>query len=141
MRRLKSKKGITIISLIVTIVVMLILTATIISDTYTGSDYKKYKNMCSDIDLLEDKILMYYKQYGNLPLASETSKTIPKDEAFNPEHTYCEIDINKLKNITLNYGKKEDDNDINNIFVIDTDNFEVYYLKGIEYEGTIYYTN
>ena len=138
MRNLKSKKGITIISLIVTIVVMLILTATIITDTYTGSDYKKYKNMCADIDLLEDKILMYYKQYGNLPLVSETAKTIPEDEAFNPEHRYCEIDVNKLKNITLNYGKKEDEGDV---FVIDTQNFEVYYLNGMEYEGVTYYTN
>lgn len=142
MKILKSKKGITMISLIITIVVMLILTATIVTDTYTGSDYKKYKNMCSDIDLLENKILMYYNQYGELPLTSYTARNVPNDRAFNTEHTYCKIDVNKLKNITLNYGQKRDDEeDDDDIFVIDTQNFEVYYLKGIEYEGTIYYTN
>ena len=45
MKKIKLDKGITIISLIVTIVLILILTTVIVTDTDTGNDYKKYNSL------------------------------------------------------------------------------------------------
>ena len=142
------KKGITLISLVVTIVILLILTGTVITNTYTGSDYKKYKLMCADVKMLEDRIIIYYNKYGELPLVTVdgqlSTSTMPQDltNSLNTTHQFWKIDTSKLNGITLNYGDEED------IFIIDTTTHEVYYLfydgsqyTGIEYNGTIYYTD
>lgn len=126
-----SQKGITIITLIVTIVVMLILSTIIITDTYTGTDYKRYKLMCADVELLEDKVLIYYNKYGEIPKGVDTNAP----EGLENGHDFYELDISKLENLTLNYGQEEDK------FIIDSQTLEIYYQNGIEFNGTIYYTN
>lgn len=134
---LKSNKGITLTSLIVTIIIILILTTIIVKDTNTGKDYKMYKLMCADVEMLEDKILIYYNKYGDIPtvdLSQEDEEKIEENLDKNPEDMK-RVDTSKLSGITLNYGDTED------VFVIDTATFEVYYLNGIEYEAEIYYTD
>ena len=71
---MKNNKGITISSLIITIVIILILTSVVVTSTNTGSDYKKYKLMRSDVELLEDKILIFYNKYGELPLIDQNGQ-------------------------------------------------------------------
>lgn len=131
MKKLKSKKGITIITLVVTIVLMLILTVVTITSTNVGTDFRRYSLMCSDIEMLENKILYFYREYGELPTGNEVS-SLPSE--INNEHTFYEINMDKLSGITLNFGETED------IYIVDSETFEVYYLKGIEYKGKIYYT-
>lgn len=138
----KRNKGITLVSLVVTIVVILILTTIIVKNTYTGSDYKKYKLMCADVKMLEDKILIYYNKFAKIPTIAENGQVqtsnMPEGLASildTANHEYWKIDVSKLSGITLNYGDAED------VFIIDTTTFEVYYLNGIEYDGKIYYTD
>ena len=137
MKKLKSNKGITIISLIITIVLMIILTTVIVIDVDTGSDYKRYKLMCADVDLLEDKVLIYYNQFGEIPKKEEDiTEELPKEISETNEKTkFSYLDVNKLNNLTLNYGEEED------VFIIDNLTFEVYYLNGIEYKDEIFYTD
>ena len=132
MKKIKSNKGITIITLVITIIVILILTTVTITSTYIGIEYKRYKSMCSYVELLEDKILYFYREYGELPIENEVTN-VPTE--IENGHTFYEVNINKLKNITLNYGDAED------IYIVDSETFEVYYLNGIEYEDVIYYTD
>lgn len=133
MKKIKviSQKGITMVSLIVTIVVLLILSTIIITDTYTGADYKRYKLMCADIELLEDKVLIYYDKYGEIPKRELTSAP----EGIENGHEFYKLDTTKLNNLTLNYSADDD------IFIIDATTFEVYYQNGIEYNGATYYTD
>ena len=132
MKSLKSKKGITIITLVVTIVVMLILTSVTITSTNIGTDFRRYSLMCSDIELLEDKILYFYREYGELPIGNQVA-SVPS--AINNGHTFYEINMNKLSGITLNFG------DTGDVYIVDSETFEVYYKNGIEYKGEIYYTD
>ena len=132
MKNLKSNKGISLVALISTIIVILILTTVTVTSVYTGSDYKRYKLMCADIELLEDKILYFYRQYGELPIGNEITD-LP-DEIDN-SHIFYEVNTNKLSNITLNFGDAED------VYIVDSETFEVYYLSGIEYQDVIYYTD
>lgn len=126
------QKGITMIALIVTVVVMLILTTIIVTDTDTGAEYKKYKLMCADVQLLEDKILIYYNEYGELPV---TGEAVDVSAIIESNHEFKVIDTAKLNNLTLSYGTDKD------VYIVDTTTFEVYYKNGIKYDGTIYYTN
>ncbi len=132
MKKIKSNKGITISVLIITIIVILILTTVTITSTYTGNDFKKYKFMCADVELLEDKILYFYREYGELPIGNEVTK-VPAKIANG--HKFYKINTNKLKNISLNYGNEKD------IYIVDSETFEVYYLNGIKYKDVIYYTD
>ncbi len=132
MKKLKSKKGITIVSLVVTIIVILILTTVTVTSSFTGNDLRRYELMCADIELLEDEVLFFFRKYGELPLGNKVSN-VP--ETIDNGHTFYELNTNKLNNITLNYG------DENDIFIIDSETFEVYYKNGIKYDGNFYYTD
>ena len=97
--RINSNKGITIISLVMTIVLLLILTgASIYSINVSNNGSYYYNKMVADINLLNDKVLVYYNKYNEIP---KTSRTIVINGT-----TYWEIDLSKLDNITLNYGKQ-----------------------------------
>ena len=90
--------------------------------------------MYADIKILEDKVLEYYNDYGTLPIKGEPKAPLLSMENGNK---YYEIDLNKLENITLNYGHGNDEKDI---YVVNGDTLDVYYYKGVAYEGKKYYT-
>ena len=93
---IKSQKGITIVTLIIMIIFILILTGTIVYNSNSSNKAVTYNNMIADIKLLEDKILIYFNKYGEIP---KTSRTIEIDNII-----YHEIDLSKLDNVTLMYG-------------------------------------
>ncbi len=131
--KFKSKKGITIVSLVMTIVIMLILTGTTIYNLNLNNGVDRYNKMVADIELLEDQILIYYNKYEEIP---KTDRAISIDEI-----EYYEIDLNKLDNITLNYGKEYNKNEltrISDVYVVNS-NLNVYYLAGVEKTGETYH--
>ena len=135
MINIKENKGITLVSLVVTIVIILILCITVIYNYSMSNDVSVYNKMVADIKLLEDKIVIYYNKYADTP---KTNRSI---EISGTE--YYEIDLSKLENITLNYGqdyKKDDDlNDSSDVYLINPTNLDIYYLSGIEINGETYH--
>lgn len=132
MKKIKTNKGITLIVLVLTIILIGILTAVTITSTDTGTDFRKYSLICSDVKMLEEKILYFYNQYEKLPIGNEITN-LP--EKIKNGHAFYEINMNLLDNITLNLGSDED------VYIVDSVTFEVYHLNGIEYDGEIYYTD
>ena len=126
----KTKKGITLVALIITIILLLILSTTAITSMNNSNDVGPYNKMVADITLLEDKILIYYNKNGEIPVISNTEEQIKGT-------SYFKIDLNKLENITLNFGTEAENDD----YYLVNNNLEVYYKKGIEKTGKIYYTN
>ena len=126
-KKINSKNGITLISLIMAIIILLILSTVTVNSINASENVAPYNNMVADITLLENEVLIYYNKYGELPQLEE--------EKING---YYEIDLTKLDNITLNFGNR-DNGDEDDIYLINK-NLEVYYLKGIEKGGTIYHT-
>lgn len=130
-------KGITLISLVLTIIILLILSTTVVFSVKSMNKVRPYNNMIADINLLEDKILIYYNKYREIP-KTERKISIDKKE-------YYEISITKLENITLHYGGEQGQDvqlqkGMSDVYVVD-DSLQVYYLKGAELTGTIYYEN
>lgn len=134
MINIKSNKGITIISLIIAVIILLILSGTIIYNFNLSNGVGRYNNMVADIKLLKDEALIYYNNYGEIP---KTERTIQIDET-----EYYEIDLKKLDNITLKYGSEYgQDGDLTNasdVYVIN-DKLEIYYLKGTKKDGITYH--
>ena len=133
--KLNSEKGITIISLIIIIIILLILSGVIIKNVDNSSKVAGYNNMIADISLLEDKLLVYFNKYGEIPKTTRSININAKD--------YYEIDLLKLDNITLNYGQKYGKTDElvidkSDVYVVN-DALEVYYVQGINLYGERYY--
>ncbi|MDO5555363.1 MAG: hypothetical protein Q4G09_01530 [Clostridia bacterium] len=136
--KIKQKKGITLISVIVSIILLLILSTIVIYSSRSSNNVSPYNNMKADINLLEDKILIYYNKYNEIPT---TRRTIQINNAI----TYSEIDLSKLENITLRYGQEYGGVDTllidtSDVYVVNG-NLEVYYLKGAELDNVKYYEN
>ncbi len=139
---LKSQKGITLVILIITIVILAILASVTIVHFDSGTDIRNYNYMCADIELLENKILIYYNKNKTLPtkgnVISNASGMLQGQASSRDNNNYYEIDIQKLSNVTLNYGGGDIAD--KNIYIINEQSHEVYYLKGVVYEGNTYYT-
>lgn len=131
---IRTQKGITIVSLIITVIILLILSATVAYNLNYSNKGAGYNNMIADIKLLEDKILIYFNKYGEIP---KTSRAINIDNI-----EYYEIDLSKLDNVTLIYGK--DYNKSGNlentldVYLVNS-SLEVYYLRGTELSGKIHH--
>ena len=117
------------VALVTTIIIMLILLGVSINGINISNNAVPYNNMVADITLLEEKLLLYYNRYKEIP-KTEMAKQIDGVQ-------YYEIDLSKLENLTLNYGIKYD-GDEEDIYLVN-DNLKVYYLKGIQKSGTIYH--
>lgn len=139
---LKSQKGITLVILILTLAILSILATVSIIEFDSGVDIRNYNYMCADIELLEDKILVYYNNNGTLPIKGEAIvniKSMLEGQASSRDNdNYYQIDVSKINNITLNFGGGDLSN--KNIYIINEQSHEVYYLKGVVFEGTTYYT-
>ena len=139
---LKNQKGITLVVLIITVVVLSILLGVTITNGDIGTDVRNYNYMRADIELLESKIMVYYNENGSLPTTGTqitNAGTILGTQASSRDNAnYYQIDISKLYNITLNYGGGTVENQ--DIYVVNEQSHEVYYLKGATFEGTLYHT-
>lgn len=134
MINIKSNKGISIIILVITVIILMILSATAIYHINSSNGVGEYNNMVADIELLKDKILIYYNNYDNIP---RTNRTINIGGTI-----YYEIDLQKLDYITLNYGTEygEEGNLTTNsdVYVVNS-SLNIYYLKGIEMSGEMHH--
>lgn len=135
MINIKENKGITLVTLVTTIIILLILTGTAVYNFSLSNETSYYNKMVSDIKLLSDKILIYYNKYAEIP---KTNREITINGV-----QYSEIELDKLDNLTLNYGNEYGETgaltNSSDAYVVD-DNINIYYLKGIEKDGETYHT-
>lgn len=136
----KNQNGITIVILLVTIAVIAILVGVTVTHLDTGTDIRNYNYMVADVQLLRDKILIYYNNTGTIPItgnAFNAGETLGTQASNRDNNDYYLIDLNQLNNITLNYGGGTLEN--GDVYIINERSHEVYYLKGVVYEGETYY--
>ncbi len=63
----RNNKGVTIISLGVTVIIILVITGAIIFNTKNQLMMREVQNITTDIELLDSKVDEYYLKYGELP--------------------------------------------------------------------------
>lgn len=146
MKRLKTNSGITLITLIITVLILLIISATGIYASVERLKINNVKKMFIDIEVLEDKTSEYYLTNAKLPIIKngaseyEYPYTIPEIGAENLRI----IDLSSLEGLTLSYGegfKELDLSNLNNdLYVINKETFQIFYAQGLEANDKTYYT-
>lgn len=141
-RRYKNNKGITLISLIITVAVMLIIVGTTVYTSLDRFEINRLKKMYNDIELLSDKVENYYLKYNGLPIKEQyTYTTLNFDKNVNDNGNYYIIDLEAMEGISLNYGKEgyNRTNESDDVYIINEKSHTIYYVKGIEVDGTTYH--
>lgn len=102
-----------------------------------GIELSVLNNVYKDIDIIEQRVAIYYLNNGNLPTKD---KNINFNNSINPNDSdnFYEIDLEKLENLSINYGKKEYGEE--DIYIINDQSHTIYYLKGVKYEKDRIYT-
>ena len=154
---LKGNKGINLISLTIAVAVIMILTGIIIVNTTSNLKSNKLRNMQADIENLRDKVSNYYSRYGEIPADRSIEYTNIShinsiSEAVDTGAFYV-IDLSAMENITLNYGKdyekirngeattEEEINKLTDLYIINADSHNIFYVEGIELDGETFYTD
>lgn len=143
-----NQKGITLVTLIIAIVIMMIITSTLIYNISTGSDIRALNNMYNDITKLKDKIDLYYATHHTLPIIQANYENINNIKEINPNDNdkYHVIDLEALESLNLTYGKDygeyktSNSNGLIDLYIINETSHSVYYVKGIKFDDKIYYT-
>ena len=158
---LRNKRGVTMISLVVTIIVMIVVTTAIVYRTKNQVNLQKYDALQSDIMAINNAIQEYYLKNNDVPViceyaTKENLELIMKSEGVenvffdsNDEGKYYVIDLGKLDNLTLNFGQdyKEIKKNIANVtqykdvYVINLVSHKVYYPKCVKANDVMYYTD
>ena len=141
--KIKSEKGFTLATLVITVILLIIITVIMARQSYTSMAISKLSKLQNDIEQLNDRIAAYYVKNDKLPV--DTSNPINKPELYGvlndmsskDGNTYYKLELNMLDNLSLNYGKNSADGDY---YLINEESHVVYYYAGIEYDGEEYHT-
>ena len=137
MKKIKSKKGVTLITVGIAIIIMLILLTTLVYRSTKNTQLQKLDNLYNDIQLLNEKVALYYYKHGALPVAGTYTGDLPPTETLNPNDNgvYYIIDITALENVTLSNNPNIEDN----IYIINERSQTIYFPKGVTIDGEAYY--
>ena len=104
-----------------------------------GIKISELNNMYKDIKNLEDKIALYYLDNGSIPIKDE-SIIYFSDNSINPNDNeiYYEIDISKLENLDISYGKGVFG--AKDKYIINEESHTIYYYLGIEYKDKMIFS-
>ena len=143
---IKNEKGVTLTTLVLTVILILIISGMMGYYSTSGLNIKKINNMYSDIEQIQAEVDSYYIKNNDLPTLN-FSISFGYSSNPNDSSEYYVIDLSKLGNLRLNYGKEFENvklsnnlGDYTDVYIINKQSQTIYYLKGIEFEDNTYYT-
>ncbi|MDO4283124.1 MAG: hypothetical protein Q4D02_05735 [Clostridia bacterium] len=157
MRGLNQKRGVTLTVLAITIVIMVILASTVIINIGDSVTDTKKTTYATDLKTIEDAVSMYYIQNNKMPSDEEAlSEQEILNLSGNENMTLLreELSLNGDDHENLNLGSfyKVDLSKIgiegaskglgtgNDIYVVSYSSLKVYYLAGLNADGTKYFS-
>ena len=143
--KLKQEKGITMVALVITVIILMILTNVLIYNAQDNVYIKTLTNLYNDIDMLRDKVSAYYSEYGKIPAEIKYTnigelKNANILGASDKEDEFYVIALEAMQGISLNYGKdyekvktdKENANNYTDLYIINENSHNIFYIDGIE---------
>lgn len=153
---MESKKGISLIVLVITLIVLTILASVVIFTSSDTTNMSKKAAFALDLEQLEEAADEYYLTNNNLPVVSEveytkaelvglvdaSKRTLLSSEITENNDTnaiFYKLDLSKLpvENSSRGLGTGSDSTDI---YVIANDTHNIYYLNGEAIEDTYYFS-
>lgn len=150
MNKIKNNSGIALMTLTLAVLILVIISSMLVYYSTDAVNVQKLSKMHNDIEQLEEKLQNYYLDKEELPVLTEYLNTSNIKE--NETDKFFVIDLSKLKNLNLNYGRDFEkikseynksgfnDSKYTDIYVINQRNMRVYYIDGIKMSGNTYYT-
>lgn len=162
---LKNEKGVSLISLAVTVIIIVVITNMLLYNLRDNLKVEKLKNMQNDISNLRDKVELYYAKYGEIPANKDIEYTNLDNLKNNgiistavDTGKFYIIDLEYLENLTLNYGRdyeryksikgiedieerNKQINQLTDIYIINEESHNVFYVQGILVDNEIFYTD
>lgn len=153
---LRQEKGVSLITLAAAIIVIGIVTSLLLYNMRDTTDITNLTSMYTDIDNLTNKVVNYYSTYGQIPALRKTGIDTKINSwsdspiGVNDTGDFLVLDLSALDNLTLNYGQDfetvnnssvTDIGSYTNLYVINENSHNIFYLKGVRVEGKMYYTN
>lgn len=144
----KNKKGITLVTLTIAIIIMMIITSTLIYQTTNSAKIRNLNNMYQDVTKIKDKVDLYYANHHTIPVLDTKYENVIQLQGINPNDgdTYYVVDLEALANLNLSYGqdyelyKQTKSNYLTNLYIINERSHSVYFAQGISFEDKMYYT-
>ncbi len=140
------KKGISLMVVVIAVTVMLILISTASVIGSSSINTANYDEFNSKVDRVWNLVNEYYVKNGVLPVTSEviSKESLGSDfvkvvtENGDLNENLIVVDMSKLKitGIDLGYGNILDQN----VFLVAQNTQNVYYMRGYNYRGKIYYS-
>lgn len=137
---MKNQKGVTLTVLAATVVIMAIIVGSISYSSVSGARMRSYYNMCADIEVLDEKIALYYIENNEIPVLEDDTELVESlinsysetNVNYNPNNSGVlhKIDLSKLYNLSLN----------NTEYYIDETSHTIYSSRGVEIQEEVYYT-
>ena len=157
-KNLKNEKGITLISLAVTVIIITIITNMLLYNLKDNLKVERLKKMQSDISNLRDKVELYYAEYGEIPANKKIEYTNLDNLRDNgiistavDTGKFYVIDLKVLENLTLNYGRdyekitdsstEQEINLLTDLYIINEDSCNIFYVEGIKIDNEVFYTD
>lgn len=155
-KNIKKQNGISLIALTATILVLSIVTSIIVYNAKDNIEIREYKKLDNDLEVLQEKVEMYYLKNEKLPVLEKDNEIIKytgnskfkNNKQINDNDNYYILDLNYIDGITLNFGsefykinnEKTDFNKKTDIYIINEQSHRIYYAKGIQVDEIVYYT-
>lgn len=157
-KKIKQEKGVTMVALIVTIIIIFILTGMLVYNAQDSADIQIVTDLYNDIGLLQDKVSEFYEKYGEIPANIKYTnidnlKNANILSASYDTGDFYVIDLEAMEGITLNYGKDYEQvknnpssaNTYTDIYIINENSHNIFYVAGITVSennsSKTYYTN
>ena len=158
MQKIKSEKGVTLVALTITVIILLIVSSILIYNANDNIYIKRLTSMYNDVSNLRDKVASYYKEYGTIPAKVEyTAVSHLKDAGVigaNDGENFYVLDLDRLDGVTLNFGKDYekvknqeyiDVNQLKDLYIINEKSHNIFYSEGIQVKDNdtikIFYTD
>ena len=157
MRKFRNNKGVTLVALAIAVAIIMILTNVVVYNAIDGLRTNKLGNLQADIENLRDKVSNYYSKYGAIPADTSIEYTnisnLSSVIGATDTGKFYVIDLAAMENVTLNYGRdyekirnkdvttKSEINNLTDLYIINFDSHNVFYVAGIEVDGKMYYTD
>lgn len=153
---MENKKGISLVILTITIIVMIILASVVIYIAADTTNNSKMAAFASDLEQVEDLVNEYYLANGTLPVVSSATgynktqftglitngkSTLVSEIISNGDDSavFYKLDLSKLDIESTKRGL-EADGDTTDAYFVASNTFNVYYLKGRKIANDYYFS-
>ena len=158
--KIKSKRGISLVALLITILVMAILSAVVVLSAKNSVDNTNVTDFMNDLQKIQDAAQNYYMENGVYPFSEnlELSQVqvleqvgadkraelreemeLNNDYSEDGTESYYIIDLSKIDVTQTKRGVKKSGN-ANDVYIIAKSSGNVYYLDGLETKDNTYFS-